>query len=280
LTIYFFYNDIFTSILEKDELNDKRIKFILRNEKGSLRISSSLIENLIFGEYIFLLDIIFSNLKLFDNEFILNCCVCYKYKKPLSNSELEKLISKYNISSDDECKVYLNDTDYLLIACKNENERYVNFLIENRIKLDDKNNILCEAYKHNNINIVKRLIDYGLHVEGGLYIESGYSIEGETPLTNACFLRNAAIIKLLLENDVDVNREIRKDIRNDNKNEKDNNDDDVNDDDINDDDVNDDDVNNYFDSDGDELPYLGFNVYYPLTIACEKNNEAIVKLLI
>lgn len=84
---YFFYNDIFTSILEKDELNEKRIKFILRNEKGSLRISSSLIENLIFGEYISLLDIIFNNLKLFDNEFILNCCVCYKYKNlyPIPN---------------------------------------------------------------------------------------------------------------------------------------------------------------------------------------------------
>jgi len=25
---------------------------------------------------------------------------------------------------------------------------------------------------------------------------------------------------------------------------------------------------------------LGFNVYYPLTIACEKNNETIIKLLV
>jgi len=59
-----------------------------------------LLKHLLKDDNFELLDIIFNNnIKLFDNEIIIKFLLCYKYKKPLSKSELNQLINNYNLST-------------------------------------------------------------------------------------------------------------------------------------------------------------------------------------
>jgi len=132
---YYPLNDIINFIFERNELNDKRIKFILNNKKRNFKISSLLMKELLFYERSPTSDTVFSNLKFYDIEFIMNCCFCYKYKKPLSRSKLKKLISKYEIiikNRLEDSEFYVSD--YLLIACEDENEEFVKFLIKYKYK--------------------------------------------------------------------------------------------------------------------------------------------------
>ncbi|ORY09625.1 ankyrin, partial [Neocallimastix californiae] len=106
---------------------------------------------------------------LFNDKFIINLLLHYKNRKSLSKKQFHQLIftekNKINVNAQD-----LNKRTPLIIACKNENEATVKFLVEQGADVN-KNDIF-----------------------------------GNTPLIISCRNRNKVIIKYLIEHGADVNK--------------------------------------------------------------------------
>jgi len=82
------------------------------------------------------------------------------------------------------------------MACQIGNEELVKYLIKHKKKLGYQYNVLCEACYYNNVNIVKRLINYRLNVNSGYDNKNPlYKAEEEASLTNACLAENVWIVK-------------------------------------------------------------------------------------
>jgi len=92
-------NDIIIEMYNNKLLNSERLQFIIKYCTDYFKVPSKLIKKLIKDENVDLLDIIYNNLKFFDNEFILQLLIYYKNKKVISTSELNQQISneKYRI---------------------------------------------------------------------------------------------------------------------------------------------------------------------------------------
>ena len=92
-------NDIIIEMYNNKLLNSERLQFLIKYCTDYFKVPSKLIKKLIKDENVDLLDIIYNNLKFFDNEFILQLLIYYKNKKVISTSELNQQISneKYRI---------------------------------------------------------------------------------------------------------------------------------------------------------------------------------------
>ncbi|KAL6595170.1 hypothetical protein U3516DRAFT_566666, partial [Neocallimastix sp. 'constans'] len=86
--------DIVLELYNEKKLSTHQLIFIIEKCSKYINVSSSLVKQLMKDENIDLLDIIFYNLKFFDNDLIKTFLMYYKNKIPLTLSELEQLISK------------------------------------------------------------------------------------------------------------------------------------------------------------------------------------------
>jgi len=214
---YYPSEDIVQYIYKKDELNKKRINFIIKNENKSFRLSSSLIKELINQENETMLDEIFSNLMFFDNQFIIECCIYNKNKVPLSVSDLDSKIDKYKIFNIDHKKYYAyNIIKYMYIACENNNIKFLKFLIHNVINIEYFNlNTLCKLMEDKKLSIMNYLINYGMDVnkkESALIDIDGKNYDSNlvTPLIVACRYSKEKLVECLIEHGANVN-EVMKD---------------------------------------------------------------------
>ncbi|OUM61484.1 hypothetical protein PIROE2DRAFT_12481, partial [Piromyces sp. E2] len=156
-----------------------------------------------------LLNILFKYSRFFDTEVIIEFCLCYKNKQPLSKNDLENIISKYKIEPDYE-------GDYLYQACKKRNDKMVKFLIEHGVNTNEEihfsNLPLTLASEDGNLAIVKLLVEHAVSCENGhedivkYLVEKGADINEDGPLVKACEKGNESIVKYLIEHGVDINQ--------------------------------------------------------------------------
>jgi len=93
-------NDLILELYCNNLLTFERLQFIMKYFTSDSNISSNLIKRLIKDENVNLLDTIFTYLKFYDNDLILQLLFFYKYKTAISTSELKQQISneKFEIS--------------------------------------------------------------------------------------------------------------------------------------------------------------------------------------
>ena len=84
----------------------ERLGFIIKNECKNLGVTLSLIKRLLDGDKFEFLDIIFNNIKLFDNDFIIKLLIFQKNCIPLSTSKLNQLIGNYILSVKKDEKIW------------------------------------------------------------------------------------------------------------------------------------------------------------------------------
>jgi len=119
-------NDIIFEMYNNYLLTVDRLKFIMKYCTKYLNISSELIKKLIKNDKVIFLDIIFGNLKFYDNDFKLQLLFYYNYKKAISTSDLNQQISnkKFKISINSKSSYY--NKKYLINEC---NKSYTNINI-------------------------------------------------------------------------------------------------------------------------------------------------------
>ncbi|ORX77403.1 hypothetical protein BCR32DRAFT_60472, partial [Anaeromyces robustus] len=133
--------DILYEMYDKNELSEKKLKFIIEKCSNYLYISTPLIERLIKEDNYQLFSIIIENLNFFDNKFILNILLFhYKNKTPISTSDLKQQISKYKFKLN-KYNIYRRNTcgNYLEEACSCGNENVFFFLIRHGIVRKNEN---------------------------------------------------------------------------------------------------------------------------------------------
>jgi len=93
-------NDIIFEIYKSELLNSERLQFIMKYCTKYFSISSDLIKKLFKDKKVNLLDIIFSYLKFYDDDFIIQLIFYNKNKRAVSNLNLNQQISneKFKIS--------------------------------------------------------------------------------------------------------------------------------------------------------------------------------------
>ncbi|ORX43115.1 hypothetical protein BCR36DRAFT_304476, partial [Piromyces finnis] len=156
----------------KDYFHSKNIKYILNHGFNVQNISSDLINNLVLNEFRNdIVKTIFSYY-IYDNNFILTCLTLSRYKKPLSTTQLKKIISR------EKGKIVVNEETYCH-AIKGGNIDIIQLLIEydsadvDTIKVIIKNqNILIKAIDHNTIGLVETIVKYNLVDFDVMYIET------------------------------------------------------------------------------------------------------------
>eukprot|EP00833_Pecoramyces_ruminatium_P017644 jgi/Orpsp1_1/1191676/evm.model.d7180000087723.1 len=199
--------DIIFEMYNKKLLTLERLQFIMKNCIKYIEISSNLIKRLIGDKNIYLLNVIFNNLKYYDNEFILNFLLYYKNKKPVSIKDLNQQISneKYKILIDDKYSSKVNK--YLINECnkKDINMNLVKYLVKHGLNINEEGSDwetpLFDACKNGNENIVKYLVEHGADI-------NKENTNGETPLFNACLSGNETLVKYLIEeHGADINKE-------------------------------------------------------------------------
>jgi len=209
--------DIVFEIHNNGLLTAERLQYIVQNKCEYLTITLTLIKKLLKEDNFELLDIIFSQAKLYDNEFIKILLFHRKNNIPLSTLELGHLIENYNLSSKKD-KDILNDCYhsshvYLVNACLSGKIDLVRCFDNigmdiNKIYRSGKSPVFY-AFSSGNENLIKYLIKRGVYVN--VYkqrTDSGH--EGETLLFNACSSGNENLVKYLIELGADVNKENRK----------------------------------------------------------------------
>jgi len=85
--------DIIFEIYNNNLLTSERFHYIMKYCSKYLNVSSNLIKKLMKDENVILLDIIFSYLKIYDNDFILQLLFHYRNKTAISTSDLNQQIS-------------------------------------------------------------------------------------------------------------------------------------------------------------------------------------------
>eukprot|EP00833_Pecoramyces_ruminatium_P007802 jgi/Orpsp1_1/1181834/evm.model.c7180000078802.1 len=199
--------DIVLEIYNKNLLTYKRLNFIIKNCSNDLNISYSLIKSIIKDDNIVLLDLLFDNFKFYDNKFILDILLIYKYKTPISCSDLKEKISKYKIlkgsnSNHNDYSCYGNKVGiYFYDAFQKINAPLSKYIIEYGViinKKDEQNlSSLHYACKYGHNKIVKYLIEHGANINEKH--DSGY-----TPLHLACFNGHENSVKYLIEQGADI----------------------------------------------------------------------------
>jgi len=157
-------------------------------------------------EKVVFLDIIFCNLKFYDNEFILQLLFHYKNKIAISTSDLNQQISnkKFSISINTKYSSNTNSI-YLINECnkKNININIIKHLIEYGVNINkednDGNSPLFYACLSGNMTVVRYLIEQGANI-------NKLNKYGETPLFYACEDGNEAIVKYLVEQGANINK--------------------------------------------------------------------------
>jgi len=199
--------DIVLEIFNQNLLTRKRLNFIIENCTECLYISSSLIKKLIKEDNTRLLDIIFSHIRFFDNEFILNLLIHYKNQMPIKSAEFNRKIKYYEI--------YKNKNEaYLSNMCERGNKYAVKYLVKHGADVNkrdcDGNLPLTIACKNGNEKIVKYLIKHRAKINQLDYRPLHYPnstlyLDGKTPLIYACEKGYENIVKYLIEHGADVN---------------------------------------------------------------------------
>jgi len=200
-------SDVIFELYNNKLLTSERLQFLMNKCSKYFNISSSnLIKTLIKDENIFLFDIIFSYLKFYDNEFIIQLLFYYKNETTISTLNLNQQISneKYSINIE-----YKRDDSsiakYLIYECKKKdiNIYIIKYLVEHGTDINKTNNHgetpLFEACRSGNVTIVKYLVEHGADINK----TNNY---GNIPLFNACYKGNEAIVKYLVKLGVDINK--------------------------------------------------------------------------
>jgi len=197
--------DIVYDIYSEKSLTSDRLIFITEKCTKYLNISSNLVKKLFKDDNINLLDILFNNFELFDNEFILLLLICYKNQNPISTFDLNQQIEKYKFSfhkSDETIKNTNNNIRYLLYAIKIGNERVIKYLIKHGANIDGEccwyETPLFYAYHSGNEKIFKYLVENGVNINK--------CIVDETILFKACNDGNENLVKYLVEHGSDINK--------------------------------------------------------------------------
>ncbi|OUM61246.1 hypothetical protein PIROE2DRAFT_62623 [Piromyces sp. E2] len=166
-------DDIIFEMYQNKLLTPELLQFSIKRCTKYFDISSVLIKNLIKDENISLLDVVFNNITIYDNEFIIHLLLHYKSKEPISTFDINQEISneKYKIITKD---VFSNNcSKYLFNEC-------------------DKDSV--------NINTVKFLVEHGIDI-------NQENENGEIPLFDACKNGNESIVKYLVEHGANINQE-------------------------------------------------------------------------
>ncbi len=122
-------NDIIFELFNYKLLTSERLQFIMNDCTKYLNISSNFIKNLMNNKRLYLLDIIFSNLKFYDNNFILQLLFYYRIRTAISTFDLNRLISNEKFKISINTKYSTNNIGKYLI---NECHKYdINKYIKN-----------------------------------------------------------------------------------------------------------------------------------------------------
>jgi len=167
--------DIVYKMYCKVLLTIERFQFIVEKCTKYLNISSNFIKTLFRNKHAILLDIFFSNLKFYDNDFILQFLFYYKYKITISTFDLNQQISNEKFKISISTKYSYNVDKYLVNEC-------------------------CR--KDTNFYIIKYLIEYGININ-----KLKNQGNGKTPLFYACEKGNEPVVKYLDEHEADINKE-------------------------------------------------------------------------
>ncbi|KAL6612173.1 ankyrin repeat-containing domain protein [Neocallimastix sp. 'constans'] len=230
--------DIVLEAYNKNRLKINKSEVIIKLNINDLYISSSLIKKLINDNKFEVLDIIFNNLKFYDNEFIK--WLFYQYKKikiKVSDKQykIPKIYYKYFYQGLISTISYLNNT------IENKNKHLTQYLIEHVIDFNKTDEFgrspLFDVCYTGNKEIVEYLVEHGAIinrenedgditifkacqsgnkelvvylVEHGVDINKEENRYGETPLFSACRSRHKKIIEYLEEHEADINKMHRK----------------------------------------------------------------------
>ncbi|KAG4097117.1 ankyrin repeat-containing domain protein [Neocallimastix lanati (nom. inval.)] len=187
--------DIVSEIYIENKLTPERLKYIIEINIKELYISSFLIKELINKDEFELLELIFNNLKFYNNEFMKWLLHQYKNKTPISLMDLNQEISneKFKISTD--IYDYNSSITYLNEAIKVGNKHIIHYLIEHVVDIN-KENVDGESP-----------IFFGLE-EHGVDITKE-DRDGGTPLFDACYDGNKELVQYLVEElRADINKEV------------------------------------------------------------------------
>ena len=153
--------DIVYEMYKNRKLNSERFQFIIDNCTDYLNISSFFVKEPIFEDDIELLEVLFNNLKFFDNRFIINLLNYYNNKTPISNAYLYPLINndKFKILTKKNNKFfrknknrfiirfkfrnYKNSSIYPLNACENGNKAALKYFVELGFNIKNKAALKC-----------------------------------------------------------------------------------------------------------------------------------------
>ena len=168
------YKNIVSEIYNNGLLTSERLQFIIKNGYEYLKITSSLIKQLLEENEFELLDIIFNNIKLFDNEIIITLLNHRKNNTSLSKSELDQLLENYALSTKKDKEIwkdfYYSNYIYFINACSSGKLNLVKYL-KNKFEIDinkaNKNGEtpLFYACKSGNEMLVKYLIEQGANID-------------------------------------------------------------------------------------------------------------------
>jgi len=200
--------DIILEAYNKNRLKIYNSEVIIELNINDLYISSSLIRKLINDNKFEVLDIIFKNLKFYDNEFIKWLIYQYKNKISISPKELNQKFSnkKYKIPNSYYKYFYEGPTStisYLNNVIKDKNKHLTQYLIEHVIDFNktDEFGISPVFYACSNGN--KELVEYLVEHGADINKKNKY---GETPLFNACSIRNKELVEYLIDHGADINK--------------------------------------------------------------------------
>ena len=164
--------DIIFEMYKNDLLTSERLQFIMENCAKYFDISSNLIKKLMNDKKVALLDIIFSHLKFYDNNFILQLLNYYKNKIVISTSDLNQQLSNEKFKVSISTNYFNSNAIYLINECNK---------------------------KDINIYIIKYLVEHGADINKA-------NEYGETPINLECEKGNETIVKNLVEHGADINK--------------------------------------------------------------------------
>jgi len=185
--------DIVLEAYNKNRLKINNSEVIIELNINDLYISSSLIKKLINDNKFEVLDIIFNNLKFYDNEFIKWLLYQYKSKISISPKELNQKISDKQYKIPENCcskKEATTTISYLNNTIKDKNKHLTQYLIEHVIDFNRTdefgNSPLFYACSNGNEELVEYLVEHGADINKELS-------NGEAPLFNACSSGNKVL---------------------------------------------------------------------------------------